>query len=436
MQSMIQAASDAQSTTVPIIEAAAPAGGLLMREASASLLAEFSERLQEQATNVDALILILSGCIFDEDGNSVDEALIRSAREALTDARPIVVIWSNLANLSQALVDQTDLSLSYDLRNPERAAQVGRKAIDLVQRDSLRENRFRREFRALPLLLPPGAWRTDQDPIRAIDVLAREFEAEEGVCDISILTGFPFSDQAASGLSLVVTAEADRDLAPSLATRLRTAMWTNRDAFFAEPTNIETAVHEAMQSTARPVVLSDAGDDPALGAPSEGTGMLWALIDLGAQNAALAAIVDPEAVSTAIDTGVGSILAFDLGGKSDRTAGYPIEVSARVRRILGASDGGYGRAVQLDVEGRHGGSIDVIVTEQPVEPTPALFGALGIDLATKQIVGVKSAWRVHETFGLTAARLIETTTPGITTPVLAFFDFQRVPRPIYPLDPL
>jgi microcystin degradation protein MlrC len=41
---------------------------------------------------------------------------------------------------------------------------------------------------------------------------------------------------------------------------------------------------------------------------------------------------------------------------------------------------------------------------------------------------------VRETFSRVASRVIETTTPGITTPVLSFFDYQRIPRPIYPLD--
>lgn len=65
-----------------------------------------------------------------------------------------------------------------------------------------------------------------------------------------------------------------------------------------------------------------------------------------------------------------------------------------------------------------------------------MFEALGIDLAAKQIVAVKSSWRVRENFGNLAASILETTTPGVTTPVLAFFDYQRIPRPIYPLDAL
>ncbi|HEX7102278.1 MAG TPA: MlrC C-terminal domain-containing protein, partial [Nitrolancea sp.] len=346
----------------------------------------------------------------------------------------VVVIWSSLANLSEATIEQCDLCLSYSLRDPEDAGRVGRKAIDLLRRLDREGIRPQRAFRKLPLLLPPVAWRSDSEPVRTIEALAHDFGVQEGVLDVSIFAGYPFADGVGSGLSLIVSTNAEIDLAPSLATRLRTAIWTNRDAFFTEPVNIEMAVHEAMQSIDQPIIIMDAGDDPALGAASEGTGMLWALIDLGARDATLATIVDPDAVATAIEAGVGSALTFDLGGAFDRSAGYPIAVTASVRRILGASDAGLGRTVRLDVEGRHGGNVEVIVCEQPVEPTPELFEALGIDLASKQIVAVKSSWRVRQTFSPVSSHVIETTTPGITTPVLSFFDYRRIPRPIYPLD--
>ncbi|HVX31359.1 MAG TPA: M81 family metallopeptidase [Nitrolancea sp.] len=434
MQSMIHAAGEHQTTLVPIIEAVAPSGGPSTREAADSLQRDFAERLATEAAQVDALILVLSGCMLDQDGNSIDGALLRAARSHFSN--PIVVIWSQFANLSEELLEQADLSLSYDLRDVELARRAGRQAVDLAQRLARLELRPTRAFRKLPFLLPPNAWEAAQEPRRTVEALANEFEAETGVCDVSICTGFPFADDPATGLSLVVSVDDDQELAERLATRVRTAIWTARDAFFDEPINIETAVHEAMQATERPVVITDAGDDPELGASSEGTGMLWALIDLGAQDAALASIVDPFAVEEAIAAGVGKRISIAVGGKTDRSAGYPIDVTAHVRRVVDEAVAGSGRTVRLNVEGRHGGRVDVIVCEQPAEPTPEMLFALGIDLTRTPIIALKSAWRIDETFRDIAARIIKTTTPGSTTPVLAFFDYQRVPRPIYPLDAL
>ena len=275
MQSMIHAASDHQSTIVPILEAVAPAGGPASTAARDALLNEFTQQVREHATSVDALILVLSGCMLDEEGNSIDAELLKTARDVLTTERPLVTVWSNLANLDEAMIELTDLSLGYDLRDIAGASAIGQKAIDLIHRLSRGEIRPARAFRRLPLLLPPGVWRDTCEPCQTIQALAHDFELQPGVYDVSIFPGFPFADDARSGLSLVVSADSEVDLAENLATRLRTAIWTNRDAIFTGFVNIETVVHEAMRTEEHPVIILDAGDDPALGAPSEGTGMLW-----------------------------------------------------------------------------------------------------------------------------------------------------------------
>ena len=436
IQSMIQAAEQANGTIVPIVEGFAPAGGPLSADARAELLRVFKDRLAEEKTGVDALIVILSGCVLDEEGNSVDGALLREARNSMAASCPLVVLWSNLANLTEAMIEPADLNLSYDLRDPRAAETLGRKVVSLTHRLVRKELEIHHEFRKLPLLLPPSSVKADREPLLSASELAHEFEARSGVLSVSICTGFPYADCPGAGASLIVAvdAESNQVQGQGLASRLRTAIWTERDAFFPEPMNIEMAVHEAMQSAGRSVVIADAGDDPVLGAPSEGTGMLWGLVDLGAQDATLAAIVDPVAVERAVTAGAGSTLKMDLGGRTDHSAGYPIEVTARVRRITENPVLGHGRFLRLDVVGRHEGSVEVVVCEQPLEPTPELFAALGIDLPTKRIIALKSSWRVQEAFGYLTERLIEITTPGMTTPVLSFFDYERLPRPIYPLD--
>ncbi|MGA7671015.1 MAG: MlrC C-terminal domain-containing protein, partial [Nitrolancea sp.] len=201
--------------------------------------------------------------------------------------------------------------------------------------------------------------------------------------------------------------------------------------------------HDAMLSESAPVTIADVGDDPTFGAAGDGTGLLWALIDLGAQNAALGVIVDTAAVADAVHSGVGSELKIDVGGTVDRRAGYPINVTARVRRI---ADGcvesadrcvqNVGRAVLLDVQGRHGGRIDVILTERPpVSVETGLFRALGVDLTNKKIIGVKRTTSLRDVPTASGSQVLVTSTPGITTPLLHYFNWEHVSRPMHPLDP-
>ena len=63
-----------------------------------------------------------------------------------------------------------------------------------------------------------------------------------------------------------------------------------------------------------------------------------------------------------------------------------------------------------------------------------LYKSLGIDLATKRFVVVKSSVHYRAAHTPIAAEIIELDTPGLTSPRLAGFGLNNVRRPIFPLD--
>ena len=443
-ESMIHAAEAENITIVPIFSAVAPASGRVTNSALEKIVSGMIGRIAEQSNSFEALVILLSGCMVKDDWTSADTIVLSAARGAIGSGVPLVAVLSSLANCSQKLLEIADLSLGIDLTDPQQIGRTARSALEIAALLSQRAQRPVWELRKLPLLVPLGAQRSAEEPLKTVVTLAAEFRKYPGVLDISIFPGFPYSDTVDAGCSVLVTTESDREQASNVANRLRTAIWTSREEFHEPLPNIETVVHEAMLADGGPTVIADAGDDPGAGAAGDGTGMLWALIDLGARDAALALIVDPAAVEASVRAGIGNEVKIDLGGTFDRRSGYPIEVKGRVRRI---ADGRVtrangetlelGRAIVLVVEGRHGGEVEIIVVERAIEPSePQIFWELGIDLASKKIIAVKSSWRFNTEFATVAAHMKETTTPGITTPSLAYFDFLRVPRPIYPLDPL
>jgi microcystin degradation protein MlrC len=52
----------------------------------------------------------------------------------------------------------------------------------------------------------------------------------------------------------------------------------------------------------------------------------------------------------------------------------------------------------------------------------------------KKIIAVKSAVHFRGAFTPIAKRIIEVDTPGLLSIDLDGFDFQRIPRPMWPLD--
>jgi microcystin degradation protein MlrC len=444
IHTLIDTGRDRSMEVVPLTTRFARSSGPATTDSVAALSAQIATSIEREAGDLDALIMILSGSMIAEDYSSADQSFCIAARSVLRPSAPILAVLSDRANLSIDLVNSVTVAMSFELGNERANEPVSARAIDLV--GSLVRGEFQpvAAFRKLHLLMPPYASHSEA-PLSDAWSIARDLEAGSDILAANLFPGFPFADVASAGTTILVTTNSNQDNAERAAERLQRAIWDRREG--SGPgllPNIETAVHESMLATSGPVIIADAGDDPSLGAAGDGTGLLWALIDLGARDAALGVVVDAQAVARAIDEGIGKSFKFDIGGTIDRTAGYPINVSARVSRIsdgrlrfVEGCDLQLGRTVVLDVEGRHGGQIDVILCERPpVEIGPELFARLGVDIGRKQIVGVKCSMRVRERFSSVSPTVQVTTTPGITTPILSFFDYKRVPRPTFPLDPM
>ena len=62
--------------------------------------------------------------------------------------------------------------------------------------------------------------------------------------------------------------------------------------------------------------------------------------------------------------------------------------------------------------------------------------AVGIDPAARRILVAKSAIAWRAAFGGVAAQAVYVDTPGVCTCRLETLPYRRVPRPVYPLDPV
>ncbi len=443
VNALVDSAQTFGTQAVPLLSAQARSAGPMTADCSEWLSELLSTSLSENDQHCDAVILILSGAACGERFQSVDLELIQAARESVGNGVPVIAVVSTLANLSDELVSAPDLLLGFNTQEVDSFDSVARKTIGAVRGLVAQEIHPAVKAQHLPLLVPLAAQNARREPMSSLIQLGQEFESQAGVIDASLFPGFPYADSSQTGFSVLVSGEGDQ--VDALAQRLQRAVWDRREELVpALPLNVETVVHEAMLRDAGPVVIADAGDDPKYGGAGDGTGLLWALIDLGTQDAALGIIVDRICVEQAIETGVGNRVQIDIGGSIDRRAGYPINVTAQVRRISdgvvayeGIREVDCGRTAVLDVEGRHGGRIEVIVTEKsPLVVDIDVFQAVGIDLSRKKVVGVKSSSRLREHFGSVSGTILETSTPGITTPVLAHFDYRRIRQPTFPLDPM
>ena len=87
----------------------------------------------------------------------------------------------------------------------------------------------------------------------------------------------------------------------------------------------------------------------------------------------------------------------------------------------------------LEIGGRDG--IEIQLTELRGHPSDLNhFRAFGIEPTERRILVLKSAAHFRAAFEPIATKVIEVDAPGISSPKLTSFDYQRLRRPIYPLN--
>ena len=192
----------------------------------------------------------------------------------------------------------------------------------------------------------------------------------------------------------------------------------------------------------RPIVLADMADNTGGGAAGDGTEVLRELLRVGARSAVVACLWDPAAVEECVRAGVGARVTLRVGGKVDDRHGAPLTVTGTVRTL---SDGRFvhkgpmmrglpgrlGPTAVLDVDG-----VKVILISlrwQTLDPEMLRF--VGIEPTEEKIVVVKSTIHYRAAFEPIAREIVEVDAPGLSSSNLARFDFKRIRRPIFPLDP-
>ena len=172
--------------------------------------------------------------------------------------------------------------------------------------------------------------------MRKLEARARELEQDPTIRRVALFPGFPYSDVARAGFSVVVTyledaAESARAAAAEIAGAVERHDWS------VERPDPAAAVAEAIRSAERPVVLADVADNIGGGSPGDGTALLAELLDQRAQGVVMA-IADAEVATEAARLGAGAALETSVGAKTDRLHGDPVPIRGRVVRV---TDGRY-----------------------------------------------------------------------------------------------
>jgi microcystin degradation protein MlrC len=414
--------------------------GLVTREAFDTIGGQIVETIAANR-DADGILLALHGAMVVDGIDDGEGHLLGLIRKVVGDEMPMVVVLDLHSHITEELVNRATMLIGYQKYPHTDMGDRGREAAEMIVRIANEEVTPVVSLQKPPMIPVCGTCHTESGLYRELWEEALRPDRAEEIISVSLFAGFSYADIPPMGYAVIVYANGDADAAREEAEKLAKSAWDRREAFLYAPTSVSDAITKALAVDGHPVVIADIADNPGGGGSNDGVEILRELIRLGVTKAAVATIYDPQVVQEATQVGVGGLLTTSLGAKTDDFHGKPVEVTGCVRSIFdghftykgpmsrGAS-ASLGLSAVLDIKG-----ILVIISSKRIQSRdPEIFRVAGIDPMAQKILVVKSAVHFRAGFGPIAADIVLADAPGLTALDLSQFDFQRIRRPLYPLD--
>lgn len=445
---IVEAAPNVGLDVYPVMYARANSLGYVEKASFNRILDVLIEQLKTANPRFDGVILTQHGAMVVDGYPHGDAEVARRVRRAMGEDFPIIVTQDFHANVSQELVEYSDVVITYKdtphLDPKQRGIQAATIMAGMVSGD----------VKPVQVLVKPPMivnllfHNTFAAPYKAIADESRRLErTNPKILAASVPGGYQWSDVPAMGPSVVVVTDNDPELAAREAQRLGDMLWALRDQLEFKIPDVATAVSEAVASDVFPVVLMDTGDNIGGGSAGDATFMLRELLRQKAEGWVVV-ISDEQANSAAFRAGVGGAFDQMVGGKTDKIHGEPVRVKGRVKAL---HDGKY-----VETEVRHGGGrykdmgntsvIEVegstrdlpnllLLTNSPTSPN-SLHQLIsnGVYPERQRILVAKGTMAPRAAYEPIAARIIEVNSGGATDVNPKRFTFKNIRKGLFGVD--
>lgn len=411
--------------------------GLVSQAAYESLRDEILDQLRA-AMPVDIVLFGLHGAMVARGYDDCEGDLLAHARAI---AGPDAVVGAELdmhCHLTDQMVEAADVIVAFKEFPHTDFLERAEDLVELCLRAARRE--IAPESAVFDCRAITG-FMTSREPGRGFVDRMKALEGRDGILSISVAHGFQAADVHDVGTKVLVIADGEvhRDQAAALAERLGREILSwgagGGGPYHYKP---EEAIEQALSELGQPVVLADRWDNPGGGVAGDSTVMVEALLRHPEIPAAIGALWDPVAVAFCRAAGVGAEIDLRFGGKAAPTSGRPIDARVTVRGITDdllvpfeQSWVSLGPAAAVAI-----GNLDVVLASTRAQTfSPPVFTDLGVDLAAKKIVVVKSSNHFHAAFAPIAHKVLYLDTGGPYPSDIAKIPYTKARRPLAPMDP-
>ena len=304
-------------TVVPSGWAGAIPSSYVTRDAFERIAGAVCEDVKRARTSggLDAIYLDLHGAAVSENADDSEGELLERLRAIVGNALPIVASLDLHANVTRRMLSLADGLVSYRTYPHVDMAATGERAAELLARRVGAGRREPMHARRLPFLIPLNAQSTWLEPARTFYAELEALDRESGAM-LSFCMGFPAADFDECAPVVWGHGRQAHDAVERLYDRV-----AGPTPWRLEILEARDAVSQAMalaENASAPVVVADTQDNPGAGGDSNTTGMLHALLGLGAGRrfpggVALGLLFDRAAAQVAHQAGVGAELDLALG---------------------------------------------------------------------------------------------------------------------------
>lgn len=413
---------------------------------------EFSSAAQPHLTQgVDGIFLVLHGAMATETIDDAEGVLLERLRSLPGAANvPIFGVLDLHGNISEKMCRHANGLVMYRENPHTDAKQAAVRGTKLLGR-CLREGKVpKMNWCRIPLMWAPPGTGTAASPLRALKEFALVTESTDPeIWAINYAAGFSFADTPETGLTLSVVSTASVEQAHTTLRRGAELGWSLRKDGDIRYDSAHAVVARCLVSPrpAGPTLLVEPSDNIGAGAPGDGTGVLRALLDHNVENA-LVVINDPVAVTALADVRVGEKKSIAVGGRSWVGDEGPVKLDVT---LLSRSDGKFtledANSHLASMSGLHfemgscavvrSAGVTLLLTSRKTPPFDlAQLRSQGLEPTKFAFIGVKAAVAHKRAYDPITGASFYVETPGPCSSRPESFQWKRVRRPVWPLDPI
>lgn len=395
---------------------------------------------------LDGIFLPLHGAMVTTELDDPDGELLERIR-ALPGAEklPIFGVFDLHGTMTKKMGDLSDGLVCYRECPHDDTFESAVRATELLARCLETGIRPRQHVLVTRIVWPPTGTGTKDGGMAALEEAARRLERDiPGVLAVNVVGGYSYSDVPDAGLAFSIITEGDYAAAKAGLEELAKLAWEVRALGIPKEHDIDAVIRDFVPNGKGPVLLVEPADNIGGGGPGDCTDVMRALIKHDVKGAGVV-ITDAAAVAALQSLAIGGRMTVAIGGKGSRLDLGPVTLEVE---LVSRSDGDFeledlqsqmvvlGRVIHMGPSAvvRHRGLTILLISRRIAPMDLGQWRSQGINPESLSMIGIKAAVGHRRAYDKIASASFTVSTRGPCTSDLARLPYQKLRRPVFPLD--